>query len=62
MSAMKPLLELLHQSEGTQFLLDNVAAALFDEQGLDKSKQVIDALSAQMAQRNIDAALIICPN
>lgn len=59
---MKPLLELPHQSEGTQFLLDNAAAALFDEQGLGKSKQVIDALSAQMAERKIDSALIICPN
>lgn len=62
MSGTKPLLELPHQSEGTQFLLDNEAAALFDEQGLGKSKQVIDALSAQMAERSIDAALIVCPN
>ena len=62
MSGSKPHLDLPHQSEGTQFLLDNSAAALFDEQGLGKSKQVIDALSAQMDKRSIDAALIICPN
>lgn len=62
MSGSKPHLDLPHQSEGTQFLRDNEAAALFDEQGLGKSKQVIDALSAQMAERSIDAALIICPN
>lgn len=62
MSGNKPHLDLPHQSEGMQFLRDNAAAALFDEQGLGKSKQVIDALSAQMAERNIDAALIICPN
>lgn len=62
MSGSKPLLELPHQSEGTKFLLDNSAAALFDEQGLGKSKQVIDALCSQMAQHSIDAALVICPN
>jgi SWI/SNF-related matrix-associated actin-dependent regulator 1 of chromatin subfamily A len=62
MSSGKPHLDLPHQGEGTQFLLDNSAAALFDEQGLGKSKQVIDALSAQMTERSIDAALIICPN
>lgn len=62
MSNIKPPLELPHQAEGTQFLRDNASAALFDEQGLGKSKQVIDALSAQMTERSIDAALIICPN
>ncbi len=61
-SSVKPPLDLPHQTEGTQFLRDNTAAALFDEQGLGKSKQVIDALSAQMAEGSIDAALIICPN
>ena len=45
-SSFKPPLDLPHQTEGTQFLRDNTAAALFDEQGLGKSKQVIDALSA----------------
>jgi SWI/SNF-related matrix-associated actin-dependent regulator 1 of chromatin subfamily A len=62
MSTIKLILELPHQSEGTKFLLDNAAAALFDEQGLGKSKQVIDALSTQMAECKIDSALIICPN
>lgn len=62
MSSTKPPLDLPHQTEGTQFLRENMVAALFDEQGLGKSKQVIDALSAQMAERSIDAALIICPN
>ena len=62
MSGIKPPLELPHQTEGTQFLRENTVAALFDEQGLGKSKQVIDALNAQMAEHSIDAALIICPN
>lgn len=62
MSTSKPHLDLPHQTEGTQFLRDNAAAALFDEQGLGKSKQVIDALDAQMSECSIDAALIICPN
>jgi SNF2 family DNA or RNA helicase len=57
-----PWLDLPHQTEGTQFLRDNAVAALFDEQGLGKSKQVIDALSAQIADGSIEAALIICPN
>jgi SWI/SNF-related matrix-associated actin-dependent regulator 1 of chromatin subfamily A len=55
-------MDLAHQSEGTQFLNENTAAALFDEQGLGKSKQVIDAMVAQIAEQSIDAALIVCPN
>jgi len=55
-------INLAHQTEGTQFLNDNTAAALFDEQGLGKSKQVIDAMVAQIGERSIDAALIVCPN
>src|SRR6266567_3319496 len=62
MSTKPPSLDLAHQAEGTRFLRDNVAAALFDEQGLGKSKQVIDALAAQIDEGVIDAALIVCPN
>lgn len=57
----KPM-DLVHQIEGTKFLNENAAAALFDEQGLGKSKQVIDALAAQIQEKSIDAALIVCPN
>jgi len=34
-----------HQTEGTEFLRQNERAALFDEQGLGKSKQLIDAIA-----------------
>lgn len=61
-SAPQPPLDLPHQHEGTRFLRENDRAALFDEQGLGKSKQVIDALSAEIAAGSIDASLIVCPN
>jgi SWI/SNF-related matrix-associated actin-dependent regulator of chromatin subfamily A-like protein 1 len=51
-----------HQVEGSQFLANHEAAALFDEQGLGKSKQLIDAISQEIAAGRLDAALIICPN
>jgi SNF2 family DNA or RNA helicase len=43
-------------------LRENEAAALFDEQGLGKSKQVIDALAGQIADSAVEAAVIVCPN
>lgn len=55
-------MDLTHQIEGAEFLCNNTSAALFDEQGLGKSKQVIDAISAQIDDHSIDAALIVCPN
>ena len=61
MAAPAPM-NLVYQTEGSQFLRDNQAAALFDEQGLGKSKQVIDAIAAQIADGSIGAALIVCPN
>lgn len=54
--------ELPHQAEGTEFLRANQYAALFDEQGLGKSKQVIDAISAEIEVGAVAGALIICPN
>jgi SWI/SNF-related matrix-associated actin-dependent regulator 1 of chromatin subfamily A len=63
MSARKSSpLALPHQDEGTQFLKEREAAALFDEQGLGKSKQLIDAITRQCQEGTLDAALIICPN
>ena len=55
-------LALAHQDEGTLFLRENERAALFDEQGLGKSKQLIDAIVAEIGAGTIGAALIICPN
>jgi len=55
-------LALAHQDDGTRFLRENNRAALFDEQGLGKSKQVIDAIAAGIDVGVIGAALIICPN
>lgn len=51
-----------HQMEGTAFLRSNRYAALFDEQGLGKSKQIIDAISAEIRAGSISGALIVCPN
>lgn len=51
-----------HQDAGTRFLRDREAAALFDEQGLGKSKQLIDAVSENIRTGVLDGALIVCPN
>jgi SNF2 family DNA or RNA helicase len=63
MSAAKPPpLTLAHQEEGTRFLRENERAALFDEQGLGKSKQLIDALAGEITAGTLSAGLIVCPN
>lgn len=51
-----------HQEEGVAFLRGKAAAALFDEQGLGKSKQLIEAVSRDIEANVVDAALILCPN
>ena len=51
-----------HQRKGTKFLRDNERAGLFDEQGLGKSKQLIDAIAAEIATGSIKGAVIVCPN
>src|SRR5438309_1138712 len=58
----RPSAVLPHQVAGTKFLRENERAALFDEQGLGKSKQLIDAVSAEIASGTLGGALIICPN
>jgi SWI/SNF-related matrix-associated actin-dependent regulator of chromatin subfamily A-like protein 1 len=58
----KKLQNLAHQVAGTNFLRANERAALFDEQGLGKSKQLIDAISADVSSGVIAGALIVCPN
>jgi SNF2 family DNA or RNA helicase len=56
------LLQLDHQKQGTQFLRRRERAGLFDEQGLGKSKQVIDAIAGEMASGSLRGAVIVCPN
>src|SRR3569832_112365 len=56
------VLELDHQRKGTKFLRDNERAGLFDEQGLGKSKQFIDAINAEISAGSIRGAIIVCPN
>ncbi len=51
-----------HQEEGTRFLHERAAAGLFDEQGLGKSKQLIDAIVLDIGAGKLDGALVICPN
>ncbi len=51
-----------HQVEGTAFLQSRVRAALFDEQGLGKTKQLIDAVENLVAVQAVDGALVVCPN
>jgi SWI/SNF-related matrix-associated actin-dependent regulator of chromatin subfamily A-like protein 1 len=57
-----PTQALPHQVTGSAFLQDRSAAALFDEQGLGKTKQLIDAIATQISSGQLDGALIICPN
>jgi len=60
--AKATVLQLDHQREGSKFLHDNERAGLFDEQGLGKSKQLIDAVSAGIAAGLINGAVVVCPN
>jgi SNF2 family DNA or RNA helicase len=58
----KPPLPLPHQEVGSKFLENRTAAALLDEQGLGKSRQLLDAVRAAKSTGEIEGALIICPN
>ncbi len=60
--AKATVLQLDHQKKGTKFLRENERAGLFDEQGLGKSKQLIDAISAEIGTKSIQGAVIVCPN
>lgn len=63
MSGSKPIPPPLpHQQDGTRFLRDRETAALFDEQGLGKSRQLIDAIAQERAAGTLEGALIVCPN
>jgi len=49
-----------HQVEAIEYISNSQAVPLFDEQGLGKTKIVIESLSNNMDQGIIDGALIIC--
>jgi len=49
-----------HQVEAIEYITNQVNVALFDEQGLGKTKIVIEALCNNMEQGIIDGALVIC--
>lgn len=49
-----------HQLDAINFIQDRSAIALFDEQGLGKSKIVIDALCKDLMHDLIDSAVIVC--
>ena len=49
-----------HQMEAIEYISNRQAVPLFDEQGLGKTKIVIEALCNNMKQGVIDGALIIC--
>jgi SNF2 family DNA or RNA helicase len=51
-----------HQVVGAEFIVSRPAAALFDEQGLGKTKQLIDAVAREVEAGTLDGALIVCPN
>ncbi len=51
-----------HQIEGTEFISSRAAAALFDEQGLGKTKQLIDAVGREIEEGRLAGALVVCPN
>ena len=54
---LKPL---PHQIEASRFLSEREWGALFDEQGLGKTKVVIDALAQAFSSHAIEGAIIIC--
>jgi SWI/SNF-related matrix-associated actin-dependent regulator of chromatin subfamily A-like protein 1 len=49
-----------HQIEAVTYIEEKPAVALFDEQGLGKTKIVIDALCLNMENQVLSGALIIC--
>jgi SNF2 family DNA or RNA helicase len=51
---------LSHQVEAIDYIKRHNIVPLFDEQGLGKSKMVIDALCSNIEKKEIDGALIIC--
>ena len=50
-----------HQLEAMDYIYKNKTVALFDEQGLGKTKIVINALALDMREENIQGVLVISP-
>ena len=50
-----------HQLEAIDFIVNHPIAALLDEQGVGKTKEVIDAMIALLAGKKIESVLIVCP-
>lgn len=50
-----------HQVEAIRYVVTNLTAAIFDEQGLGKTKIVIDALARAMRDGQIQGALVVAP-
>ncbi|HJH27813.1 MAG TPA: helicase [Methanophagales archaeon] len=51
---------LSHQIEAIEYIKKHDIVPLFDEQGLGKSKMVIDALCSNIESKEINGALIVC--
>lgn len=51
---------LSHQIEAIGYIKENENIALFDEQGLGKSKIVIDAMCYELEKKMLDCVLVIC--
>ena len=51
---------LSHQIEAIDYIKGHNIVPLFDEQGMGKSKMVIDALCSNIESKEIDGALIVC--
>lgn len=62
MTRARRVVPLPHQIEGSDFIASRPAAALFDEQGLGKTKQLVDAIAREVAKGTLAGALIVCPN
>ncbi|MBI5410237.1 MAG: DEAD/DEAH box helicase [Nitrospirae bacterium] len=50
-----------HQIEATNYINNHQEVALFDEQGLGKTKIVIDSLCCSMKHGEIEGVLVVCP-
>jgi SNF2 family DNA or RNA helicase len=50
-----------HQLDAISFITSHESAALFDEQGLGKTKIVIDAFAEMMRSKQVDAGLVVAP-
>lgn len=49
-----------HQIDAINYLANRKIVALFDEQGVGKTKIVIDALCKNISEKKLDGALVIC--